>query len=47
MVGEEWNMRLKIVIDTYPNLKIVVPGHGGFGGMELLEHTKELVRSNK
>lgn len=27
----------------YPNVQFVIPGHGQYGGVELLEHTKELV----
>ncbi len=30
------------VIDKFPNAKIVIPGHGQCGGLELLQHTKEL-----
>ncbi|BDX37869.1 beta-lactamase [Tenuifilaceae bacterium CYCD] len=30
------------VIDKFPNAKIVIPGHGNFGGIELLIHTHEL-----
>ena len=26
----------------FPDAKIVLPGHGSFGGMELIKHTKEL-----
>ena len=30
------------VMKKYPDAKIVIPGHGAIGGMELLRHTKEL-----
>jgi Zn-dependent hydrolases, including glyoxylases len=30
------------VIRKFPNAKIVVPGHGAWGGVELLKHTYEL-----
>ena len=30
------------VIRKFPTAKIVVPGHGPYGGLELLTHTKEL-----
>lgn len=30
------------VIDKFPNAKIVITGHGNFGGIELLTHTHEL-----
>jgi metallo-beta-lactamase class B len=31
------------LIDKFPNAKIVIPGHGQFGGFELIKHTKELL----
>ena len=30
------------LIDRFPMAKIVIPGHGQFGGYELIKHTKEL-----
>ncbi|HLO58928.1 MAG TPA: subclass B1 metallo-beta-lactamase [Bacteroidales bacterium] len=30
------------VINKFPTARIVIPGHGQIGGMELLRHTKEL-----
>jgi len=30
------------LIDRFPMAKIVIPGHGQFGGFELIMHTKEL-----
>lgn len=30
------------LISNFPNAKIVIPGHGNFGGFELLKHTREL-----
>ncbi len=33
---------IRRVTNKYPDAKIVVPGHGAFGGRELLEHTMEL-----
>jgi len=30
------------VINKFPTAKIVIPGHGQFGGLELLKHTREL-----
>ena len=30
------------LMDRFPNAKIVIPGHGQFGGVELIKHTKEL-----
>jgi len=33
---------LKKVMDKFPEARIVIPGHGPFGGPELLRHTLEL-----
>jgi len=30
------------LINKFPNAKIVIPGHGKFGGLDLITHTKEL-----
>lgn len=30
------------LINTFPTAKIVIPGHGQFGGLDLIKHTKEL-----
>lgn len=35
------------VRDAYPNAKIVVPGHGPWGGPELIDHTLNLCRSEE
>ena len=40
---DEWLPTIQKVMDTFPNAKIVVPGHGQIGGKELLEHTKKLL----
>lgn len=32
------------LINKFPYARIVIPGHGQFGGLDLIEHTKELVR---
>jgi metallo-beta-lactamase class B len=32
------------VVAKFPGVKTVIPGHGKFGGKELLEHTKELLQ---
>jgi metallo-beta-lactamase class B len=42
VVGE-WKASIQKIIDLYPSVKIVIPGHGDFGGNELLYHTIELV----
>jgi len=33
---------VKNVLEHYPDIKTVVPGHGGFGGKEILYHTLDL-----
>lgn len=33
------------VIKKFSTAKIVIPGHGQFGGLDLLEHTKDLLRN--
>jgi metallo-beta-lactamase class B len=32
------------LINRFPSVKIVIPGHGAFGGFELIRHTKELLK---
>ncbi len=40
---EEWPSTIEKVIAKFPSAEIVVPGHGQFGGKELLYHTQELL----
>ena len=44
-VGDWSNTVLKIK-KQYPNLKIVIPGHGAIGGSELLDYTIQLFKAN-
>jgi metallo-beta-lactamase class B len=39
----EWKATIRRIIDLYPSVKIVVPGHGDYGGIDLLYHTIDLV----
>jgi metallo-beta-lactamase class B len=39
---KSWPKTLKKVKETFPDAKIVVPGHGQPGAMELIEHTVSL-----
>ena len=39
---KEWPKTIGKVIEKYKNAKIVIPGHGEYGGIELLKHTLEL-----
>lgn len=38
----QWPISLKKVLTKYGEAQIVVPGHGMFGGIELIEHTLKL-----
>lgn len=40
---DEWPITIKKVIEKFPSVKIVIPGHGRHGGKELLEHTLKLL----
>lgn len=44
---KEYPVTIQKVIDNYPDVKIVIPGHGQFGGIELLKHTLDLSLKNK
>jgi len=35
----DWPKTIDNVIAKFPNAKVVIPGHGEFGGLELLHHT--------
>jgi metallo-beta-lactamase class B len=39
----EWPKTIDKIINKFPTAIIVIPGHGRFGGLELLMHTKELL----
>ncbi|MBL4708410.1 MAG: subclass B1 metallo-beta-lactamase [Flavobacteriales bacterium] len=41
---DEWSNTVRKIQKEYPDLKIVVPGHGKSGGTELLEYTIELFK---
>jgi metallo-beta-lactamase class B len=45
-VPYEWAGTIERVINRFTNAQIVVPGHGRFGGKELLSHTIQLVKTN-
>jgi metallo-beta-lactamase class B len=40
---EKWPGTIEKVIEKYKNAQIVVPGHGLWGGPELLQHTRDLL----
>ena len=41
-----WSHTVEKIRQAYPNLKTVIPGHGDFGGIELLLYTEELFKIN-
>jgi len=43
---EEWSSTVEKVKLQYPNVEIVIPGHGEIGGKELLDYTIKLFKSN-
>jgi metallo-beta-lactamase class B len=42
-----WPSTIARVIAAYPAVRIVVPGHGALGGLELLRHTQALLKKRK
>lgn len=46
-IVEDWDTTVQQVKIKYPDAKIVVPGHGSLGGLELLSHTIDLVVKEK
>lgn len=46
-VVSDWDMTIKNLMGEYSDIKFVIPGHGNFGGAELLPHTIELVEKQK
>ncbi|MEP3207669.1 MAG: subclass B1 metallo-beta-lactamase [Maribacter sp.] len=43
---DTWSKTVQNIKDNYPNLKVVVPGHGKYGSTELLDYTIELFKPN-
>jgi metallo-beta-lactamase class B len=43
----DWDMTVEKIMNKYPVIVTVIPGHGDFGGLELLTHTIELVEKEK
>ncbi len=44
---QEWPQSIQNVLNKYPNIQVVVPGHGEVGDMSLLSHTAQLALSAK
>jgi metallo-beta-lactamase class B len=43
----EWDKTISRILKAYPEIETVIPGHGAYGGVELLEHTTDLVKKHK
>lgn len=43
----DWANSAQNVLSKYPDIQVVVPGHGKVGNVEILRHTIELVKSHK
>ncbi len=41
---DTWSETVGIIKAEFPNAKVVVPGHGKWGGQELLDYTEELFK---
>ena len=46
-VVADWDYTIKKVMNKYPEIKTVIPGHGESGGVELMTHTIKLVENEK
>ena len=46
-VVKDWDATVKKIIQKYPDVDLVVPGHGEYGGAELLDYTIHLVEWEK
>jgi metallo-beta-lactamase class B len=41
---EQWPISLDKVLEKYSDVEVVIPGHGKWGSIELIEHTLQLLR---
>ena len=41
----DWATSVKNIIDAFPEIESVIPGHGSIGGIDLLTHTQALARN--
>lgn len=44
---QDWDQTVMKIKEEYPEIKVVIPGHGEFGDINLLDHTIELVKQYK
>ncbi|MEM7381519.1 MAG: subclass B1 metallo-beta-lactamase, partial [Bacteroidota bacterium] len=38
----QWSQTMELIKAKFPEIEIVIPGHGKAGGMELLDYTYQL-----
>jgi metallo-beta-lactamase class B len=43
---KQWPETINRVMNRFPAAKIVIPGHGQFGGFDMLKHTHELAKAH-
>ncbi len=41
----EWSNTVSTIKETYPNLKVIIPGHGDYGNIKLLDYTISLFKN--
>ncbi|MBN2425259.1 MAG: subclass B1 metallo-beta-lactamase [Calditrichaceae bacterium] len=46
-VVNEWDKTILKLKDEFKDIKYVIPGHGPYGGTELMDHTLELVKARR
>jgi metallo-beta-lactamase class B len=44
---EQWPASVNKVLEKYSSAEVVIPGHGNWGGVDLIKHTLELLNSKK
>ena len=44
---KQWPLTVTKVLNAFPDARFVIPGHGPYGGTELLRHTIELCEKNQ
>jgi len=45
---ENWDKTVELLLlNAYPNIEFVIPGHGAYGDSSLLTHTIDLVKKNR
>ena len=46
-VVSDWDATIERLMDAYTGIEVVIPGHGDFGGVDLLTHTIKLVQDER